>query len=352
MPGIWEKRDIAHTEEVCKALVRIPVIKHGQIAQLVGIREEQAFRLVRHAYDSLARREYVKEKHRSGRYNGGRGMRYYVRLTRDAAREWGEREGIQPRNIVRSIDLIRYIATMDILVALRTSGLLYDEWDMTLPQEEGTPFHTLLRHKQSGYQLGVYLLPHKYVGDTARKKLAVIRGTIRQVDQKAKVDGVLYLIPRAYYSEALRMVLKLDLISKSSFLLPLESFLERPRYYLWGIRLGEKWYMEQLLEAFQPQEILPRPLQFNYAVLAKFDERVYRFLDTYVAGDIERLRFWIKSSHTTAFQIPGTGSAAAASVYVYDNTVQKALVAASQDGKKNSVTAFLPWPIDEDENRS
>jgi len=343
MPGKWELRDNAHTAEVCRALVRVPVIKHVQIAKLVGIREEQAFRLVHHAYHELIRRPYRQEKHRSTRYTGTQGLRSYVQLTREAAAVWGEHENITPRIHLRSNDLIRYLATMNVLVELKTAGVLYDEWDMNLPQEEGTPFHAVLTHQESGYRLGLYFLPEKYGGDKRNKKLSVLRGIVRKVDQKATVDGVLYLVPRVHYADALRVFLKLDLASHSSFLLPTESFTENPRHFLWAIRVSEAWHLSELLRVLKPVEQLPRPVQYNFATLVKFEDDRYRLIDTYVAGDVRRIRDWLYDTRFLGMTVPETGKVASAQVFVFDDWIHDVLSGFAAQLGALAATEFYRW---------
>jgi hypothetical protein len=346
MTGIWESRDVGYIEEVCRALVRIPVIKQTQIAHLLGTRRQQAIRLVNHSYDTLLRFSYNPMKHGSERYNGGQGMRCFIRLSSDATREWSEREGIIPRMALRGNQIIRYLVSMDVLIALRRANLIYNDWDVSLPQEQNSPFHVVLRHLESGYKLGIYLLPQKYTEEKARKKLSVIHGTLRQVDQRATVDDALYLIPREFYADALKMILKLNLATPTTYLLPIESFIERPRYYLWAIRLGEKWYLEQLLKVLQPMQVLTCPVPYGYALLVKLDDRIYRFIDSYVAGDIGRLRSWLNSTNSIGYHVPNTSSIAVASVFVLDDAMQAALSKLSQGSRNAGITQFIRWPED------
>ncbi|MCF8567674.1 hypothetical protein LLE49_23420 [Alicyclobacillus tolerans] len=337
----WEEKTNLRADEVCKALVRMPLMTYVQIARLLSISPQQARNLVKHAWDRLCEQPY-HSKHRSSKFVvGSHRLKVMVKLTEEAQKMWSEQERIISRSQVRPKDIDRVLSVMDILVELRWKGVLYDKWDMMLPQTTSEGLHAWLV-RSDGYKMGMYLLPTRYDEIEFAKRAVILRGIIRRVTQHIGVSDTLFLVPTQQYENTLRIMTKLKNDGQSLFLLPLEVFLTDPEWYLNAIADRERHGIQALWPLLDIQDTFTFTAQYQYAALCKFGPRLYRFIDVYSNGSIDRVRAWQSAENAFAYQIPGTGEAATAWVYVYDQTMAEALVKII--GERDIITEFYPWP--------
>lgn len=165
-------------------------------------------------------------------------------------------------------------------------------------------------------------------------------GFIRRVAQHIGVRETLFLVPVEQYESTLRIMTNLKSDGQSLFLLPLEPFLAGPEWFLNAIADREKQGMEALWPLLDVQETLPFTGQYQYAVLCKFGPRLYRFIDVYSNGSIDRVRAWLSVVNAFAFQVPETGEAAKAWVYAFHPAMAEALVKVI--GERESITEVYP----------
>ncbi|WP_054967758.1 hypothetical protein [Alicyclobacillus ferrooxydans] len=337
----WEELTNMRTDEVCRALVRTPLMTYVQIARLLSISPQQARNLVIHAWDRLCEQPYNKA-HRSQRFRfGSNRLKVLVKLTDEAMVTWSKREGIVSRNVVRPKDINRVLSVTDILVNLRVNGVLYDKWDMMLPQTMNEGLHAWFVRKD-GYKLGMYLLPTQVDRMENAKRTLIVRGIIKRVTQHIGVTDTLFLVPAGQYESTLRIMTKLKSDGQSLFLLPLEPFVAEAEWFLNAIADREKQGMEALWPLLDVQDTLPYTAQYQYVALCKLGPRLYRFIDVYTNGSVDRVRAWLSSDNMFAYPIPGTGQAAKAWVYAYHPVIAEALVKVL--GECASITEVYPWP--------
>ncbi|RIV18028.1 hypothetical protein D2Q93_14570 [Alicyclobacillaceae bacterium I2511] len=67
-----------------------------------------------------------------------------------------------------------------------------------------------------------------------------------------------------------------------------------PEWLLNAIADREKQGMEALWPLLDVQEILSFTAQYQYAKLCKFGPRLYRFIDVYSNGSVDRVRAWLR----------------------------------------------------------
>lgn len=337
----WEEQTNLRADEVCRALVRMPLMTYVQIARLLSISPQQARNLVTHAWDRLYEQPY-HTKYRSPRFTvGSHRLKVMVKLTEEAMISWSKQEGIVSRNQVRSKDIDRVLSISNILVELRLKGVIYDKWDMMLPQTTNEGLHAWLVRKD-GYKMGMYLLPTRYDQIENAKRAVILRGIIRRVTQHIGVTDTLFLVPAEQYESTLRIMANLKSDGQALFLLPLEPLLTEPEWFLNAIADREKQGMEALWPLLDVQETLPFTAQYQYAELCKFGPRLYRFIDVYSNGSVDRVRAWLSADNAFAYQVPGTGEAAKAWVYAFHPVMAEALVKVI--GERESITEVYPWP--------
>lgn len=337
----WEEQTNIRADEVCKALVRMPLMTYVQMARLLSISPQQARNLVIHAWNRLCELPYHKA-YRSPRFKfGSNRLKSMVKLTDQAMDTWTKREGLTSRNQVKTKDIDRILTVTDILVELRVRGVLFDKWDMMLPQTVSEGLHAWLV-RNGGQKIGLYVLPTQYDQMDSAKRTVIVRGIIRRVTQHIGVMDTLFLVPVKHYESILRMMTKLKSDGHSLFLLPLEPFLAEPEWFLNAIADREKQAMEALWPLLDVKETLPFTAQYQYAALCKFGPRLYRFIDVYSNGSVDRVRAWMSMVNAFAYQVPGTGEAAKAWVYAYHPTMADALVKVI--GERESTTEVYSWP--------
>ncbi|WP_054967446.1 hypothetical protein [Alicyclobacillus ferrooxydans] len=337
----WEQQTNIRADEVCKALVRMPLMTYVQMARLLSISPQQARNLVTHTWDRLCEQPYHKA-YRSPRFKfGSNRLKAMVKLTDPAMDTWSKQEGVASRNQVKPKDIDRVLTVTDILVELRLRGALYDNWDMMLPQTVNEGLHAWLVRKD-GYKMGVYVLPTQYDQMEDAKRTVILRGIIRRVTQHIGVTDTLFLVPAQQYESILRIMTKLKNDGHSLFLLPLEPLLTEPEWFLNAIADHEKRAMEALWPLLDVQETLPFTAQYQYAALCKFGPRLCRFIDVYSNGSVDRVRTWLSSRNSFAYQVPGTGEAAKAWVYAYHPIMTEVL--ATVLSERETITEVYPWP--------
>lgn len=337
----WQRKNQL-ADEISRALTRVPVAKHTQLAKLIGVRREFVYRLVRYMELRYRVRPY-KQQQRSTRFHVMQGTQSYVQLTTEERNRFSRKDNVTPVEVVRSEDFGRYIATMDILVGLRKAGITYDELDLTIPHQHSVPYHAWLTPGgDDSSRIGVFLLPHKYPGT---RQISILRGIISKVDQKVGSKRTLYLVPAEHYAATVNVMLKLDLQNSTTYLLPVESFLLAPRECLWAISKGEDFYTHALTSMLAPVEERQRPPQYDYASLVQLPDGSYRFLDTYVSGDIRRVNHWLQKQGG-GYIVPGTGKVATGRVYVRDEYMRFGLMEVQDMRAKTAEVEFLSWPFD------
>ena len=337
----WEEQTNIRADEVCRALVRTPLMTYVQIARLLSISPQQARNLVTHAWERMCEQPYNKA-HRSQRFSfGSNRLKVLVKLTDEAMVTWSKREGIASRNVVRPKDINRVLSVTDILVNLRVNGVLYDKWDMMLPQTTNEGLHAWFVRKD-GYKLGMYLLPTQVDRMENAKRTLIVRGIIKRVTQHIGVTDTLFLVPTGQYESTLRIMTKLKSDGQSLFLLPLEPFVAEAEWFLNAIADREKQGMEALWPLLDVQDKLPYTAQYQYAGLCKLGPRLYRFIDVYTNGSVDRVRAWLSSDNMFAYPIPGTGQAAKAWVYAYHPIMADALTSVLRE--RETITEVCLWP--------
>ncbi|MCL6441871.1 MAG: hypothetical protein K6T83_00150 [Alicyclobacillus sp.] len=346
----WETKSQQRADEVSRALIRVGVMTHGQITRLLQINPKSEKDLIHHNWDRFEEQLKVPKGIAGGRYiiPGNRVMKL-VRLSDDTMKEWAEREGIQRvRNRVRPDMLPQTLNLGEILIRLRHTGLLYKIWDMMFPQGDGEGLHAwLVKYGRDEFQMGMYLLPMRLTDIEDGKKGFIFHGIVRRVVQNSDVVNTLFLVTRKYYTTALRALANIEKPGSHLYLLPLESFMAEPGWYLESIATNERLQRNSLVEEYLDwEDKLVVPVGYDFAALLRSNDDRYRFVDTYVNGSIDRVRSWRR--FTLGYQIPNTGHVAGAEVYVYDETMreglQRLLGTANRDTKDTSIVETQPWP--------
>lgn len=345
----WEARSEERADEVSRALVRMGVMTHGQLTRLLGINPKSERDLIRRWWDRFEEQHNVAKWVASSRYSvpGNRVMRL-VRLTDAALTEWAEREGIRrARNRVKPSMLAQTINMGEVLIALRRDGALYDEWDMMLPQDGDEGLHAwLVKQDDPDYRMGLFLLPTRLTREEQGKKGLIYHGVIRRVIQNTKIRDTLFLVPRKYYAVALRLLSYIEQVGGELYVLPFESFLENPGWYLDSLYRGESQQRASLIDVLRPVRKLNMPLQYQFAALVQLQDGRYRMIDTYTSGDVKRVQNWLR--FMLGYQVPNTGQVAGADVYVFDETMREGLEAVLRMKSKKqfdvSMVEVHGWP--------
>lgn len=347
----WRTQAKVRADEVGRALIRMGYATNGQLARLLNIDVKQMQRLVSREWNLFSVQRKLPIGIAGGRYIIlGNRVPTLIQLSSTAVREWAEQEGLRKFQTVIRMDRVpQRLNMMELLIRLRHRGLLYETWDMMLPQDEREGLHAwLTKANEPEYKLGVFLLPMRFTNVEEAQKGHIFQGILRRVTQNSNVENTLFLVTRAYYAAALR---SLTVFNKKDgvrfFLLPLESFTERPESYLDAIVTNENQSRHTLIEErMQYRKKHAMPGHYDYAALLEFEHSRYRFVDAYVNGSIDRVRSWF--NNTIGYQIPNTGHVATAGVYVPDDIVREALGAVLGMKRKGryeaSIVQVHPWP--------
>ena len=317
----------ARTEEASRALARVGIMTHAQIGRLLGVHHVVEQRVVTRNIDGFTEQGRISTKiaQQSWTVPGNRVM-HLVRLTREAAAEWAEREGLPrvPYYVSGAKTQAQRLNVAEILIGLRHAGVLYEKWDMMLPKDPSGGVHSLLVRHENGFRLGLYLLPDRYEKGSTRSIRYSLQNTTYPVVQSPSAQTTLFLVKREYYATALRVLSRPE-GEAHFYLLPLESFLEEPEWYLEAIATQDQAQRKSLVDGVLGDcEGFGVPAHHNYyPALLKLDEWTYRFVDTWVNGSITRVRQWREDKDK--YQVSGVGRIALAHVYVYDETMRKSL---------------------------
>jgi hypothetical protein len=346
----WETLAERRANEVCRALVRMGVMTHAQVARLLNVHGQIATDLVRNRWDRFEVQRKVPKRITQGRYMvPGNRLLSLVRLSDEAMAEWATRERLtRVRNRVSPDVLAQTLNLVELLIRLRHDGLVYDRWDMMLPQNEDEGLHAwLVKKDDNQFKIGLFLLPMKLNAVDKGKKGLIFHGTLRRVIQHSTVENTLFLVTRAYYETALRPLCTIERVGRHFYLLPFESFMAHPGWYLDAILNGDLMQRKVLVDDILDwEDSLMVPVQHNFAALLGFDDGRYRFVDTYVDGSIDRVRNW--RTYTLGYQVPKTAAVAGADVYVFDETMrdglQKLLSMKDRKTHESSMVEVHPWP--------
>ncbi len=317
----------ARTEEASRALARVGIMTHAQIARLLGVHHVVEQRVVAGNIDGFTEQGRISTA--IARQNWtvpGNRVLHLVRLTREAAAQWAEREGLPrvPYYVSGAKTQAQRLNVAEVLIGLRHAGVLYEKWDMMLPKDPSGGVHSLLVRQENGFRLGLYLLPDRYEKGSARSIRYSLQNTTHPVVQSPSAQTTLFLVKREYYATALRVLSRPE-VEPHFYLLPLESFMEEPEWYLEAIATQDQAQRKSLVDGVLGDcEGFGVPAHHDYyPALLKLDEWTYRFVDTWVNGSITRVRQWREDKDK--YQVPGVGRIALANVYVYDETMRKAL---------------------------
>jgi len=344
----WEALAEVRSAELARALVRMGVMIHGQAARLLRIPWQTAKDLTTHRWDMFEVQYKVPKHVTSGRYVvPGNRIMSLLRLSDHALSEWSEREGLsRTRNRVPADMLGQTLNMVEMLIRLRHDGLLYDEWDMMLPQNGDEGLHAWLVKRDGDYTLGVFLLPMRIRNED--KRSFILSGIIRRVIQNSSVSQVLFLAPREHYRVALQNLSTIERVGRTFYLLPWESFLEHPRWFLEAIYDDENRQRKYLVEAdvVDWDDRMRVPPQHAFGAFLRLPDGRYRLVDTYVNGSTDRVRNWREFIY--GYQVPNTGQVAGADVYVFDETMREGLEAVLRMKSKKqfdvSMVEVHGWP--------
>ncbi len=339
----WEQLALERKDEICRALVRIPAISYGQISRMLGIGRNRARDLVWNMWGKLEEANFNPEKHRAGqRYVAGSNrMKHLVRMDEDEQEDWERSTGIHSAlKQIKVGHVGRLLLTMDILIAMYQKGMLYELWDIMMPQEEVQSLHASILNRQTGHSIGVFLLPNYYPKDTSVK--TVINGIMYKLMQNIAVDEVLLLTPLKHYETTYQMVSKLkDASSFRLYLLPFESFVKEPDWFLpeiMGVSSGIDAVMGDVVEE------LPVPLQYEaFQKLVRLKEVGYRLIDVWTSGSIEAVTAWLDEKwrdRGIGYQIGG--AMAIPRVYIYDEVMLSTITKIVD--KRNYQIEVMGWP--------
>ncbi len=350
---MWEEQSQHRADEISRALVRVGVMTNGQIARLLNVDPRIAKITVSRHWDRFEEQHKVPKGVAGGRYvvPGNRVMSL-IRLSDQALAKWAKDEGIgRVRNRVRPSVLPQVLNVGELLIRMRHAGVAYEDWDIMLSQSNGEGLHAdLVKRGEDGeaeFTLGLYLLPMRLSEVEQGKKGLIFHGILRRVLQNSRITNTLFLVPRQYYLASLKTLSKLDKAGRYFYLLPLESFVEHPRWFLEAIRTDDHQQRVSLInDALDWDEKAEPPYGLRFASLLRFYKADnYRFVDTWVNGSVDRVRQWM--DYTTGYQIPKTGYGAGADVYVQDDVMREALEKVlrmkKRDHYNHSIVYTEPW---------
>ena len=345
----WEALAERRATELARALVRMGVMTHGQAARLLRVPWQTAKDLTTHRWDMFEVQYKVSKRVTSGRYVvPGNRIMSLLRLTDGTLEAWSQQEGItRTRNRVPPEMLGQTLNMVELLIRMRHDSLLYDEWDMMLPQNGDEGLHAWLVKQDDDYTLGVFLLPMRLKREETWKRGFIFNGVIRRVVQNSSVTKILFLATREHYAVALRNLSTLERVGRTFYLLPWESFLAHPKWFLDAIYEGDRMQRNHLVEnIFDSDDKLRVPVEYAFAALLRLRGGRYRFVDTYVNGSTDRVRNW--REYIYGYQVPNTGQVAGADVYVFDETMREGLDAVLRMKSKKqfdvSMVEVHGWP--------
>jgi|GEM_PF-6505816 len=324
----------AREEEACRALIRVPRMKVTQLAALLDIAPEQISRLLR-VSGMVDVASYVPKKMHDRSYEQKplNPMKHMVQLSEEALEAWAEQEGIRPRKFWPK-DAGKMFELASVLIALRRAGLLYDKWDLHVPQadpegERMSPFQAWLIDKGEGMRYGLYVLPRFY---PEREQKRAIHGIVRKLTQKGGSEiPIIFLVHAEDGAEYWKAMEPLLLHEERIHLLPHETFVHDPRFYLDALRTGEK----SAYRTIRPH--VPRGASFAVPVehsefleMAEVEPEaeggMVRLITMYSTGDIQRTRLWRgKTNNNHPGRVPGGTRLALGRVYVKDEVMRAAL---------------------------
>ena len=361
----WDQMAEERADEVCRALVRVGVMTHGQIARLLNVHPMTELRLTqRRWWDRFEDQAKVSREARR-RYRVANRISGLVHLTDSALTMWATREGLNSTtNYIRPASLGAMLNVAEVLIRMRHEGTLYDRWDLMMPRtsEDATKesLHAwLIRREDEEYdeiRLGLFILPMRFKTGEDSKKGSILSGTMRQVLQHSTTKRTILLVTRQYYPTILQMLLNTERLRSQDtgfYLLPYESFLEHPSWFLESLVQAEREQRKSLVRTCfsgQQQEVRGGhgPM---YGALVKQDG-VYSVIDTWVAGSIDRARQWKQDE--AGYVVPNLErpQIAIPHVFVQDATMLTSLEAALHPRKKqygkytSCVVETEPWPDD------
>ena len=361
----WESKVEERTEEICRALVRMEEMTHAQIARLLGVRTATAMRIVLKQYELFDYQRIQNKKVKRGQYAIPKRPKQYVRLTEEAFEEWAKKEGVhRKRRYIRAESQGPTFEAVEIMIKMHHAGMLYDEWDMSLPQNDVDGVHAQILKRDGGemlLRLDVYIMPLRLNELDERMKGPVFAKTIyRLIDGathriNANRDdevNMLILIPKKYYSTALKVLTRIGPKYVQFYLLPLESFKADPKSFLTAIftNSGEQRELMRLLYQDRPKMTIPIEYD-SMDSLVEVSPGTWRFVDVWASGDVKKVIDWYGIKQD--YQVPNEAAVARANIYVNDETMRNALNAVMNYHKhdyEHDMVMGQPWPMEHNES--
>ena len=361
----WESKVEERTEEICRALVRMEEMTHAQIARLLRVSIATAMRIVLKQYELFDYQRIQNKKVKQGRYAIPNRPKQYVKLTEEAFEEWAKKEGVhRKRRYIRSESQGPTFEAVEIMIKMHHAGMLYDEWDMSLPQDDVDGVHAQIMKRASGeavFKLDVFIMPLRLNHADERMKGPVFSSTIhritegamqRIVSKRGDTPNVLLLIPKKYYSTALKVLTRNGHKYVQFYLLPLESFKADPKSFLTAIYTNSGEQRELMRLLYQDRPRMPLPIEYDSLdSLVEVSPGTWRFVDVWASGDVKKVIDWYGIKQD--YQVPNEAAVARAIVYVNDETMRNALNAVmnyhKRDHERDMVTS-QPWPMEHRES--
>lgn len=172
--------------------------------------------------------------------------------------------------------------------------------------------------------IGLFRLPHQ--GPVWSGKRSVLRGYIDRTIQHVEVAHLLFLCPNVHYQRALGQLVDMAAGTQAVHLLPIESFLQNPAFFLDAIRVPEQALTLHLLMV-PPKRCMAAPLeQSGYGALIQDQAGMYKLVDWWNDGSIRAVQAWMSTSAEQVYLIPDDSDKVASGwVYVADDTMRRAL---------------------------
>jgi len=340
----WEALANERADELCRALVRMPLMTYKQVGTLLSVGPSIARKIVADSWDRFTVLKY-RDNYVSPRYSiATKHLKSVITLTNATFNEWSEREGIQSKRFVRPEVYDRVLSVTELLIQMRLKGVLYDKWNFMWPQIANEGLHAWVERKTDAHRIGVYLLPTKYKYDSYKTLVHTQRGILRRVTQHIQSAETLFLVPAEQYAMSLRILTKLKYEGIALFLLPLETFLNNPELHLNAIIDSDSQGSHTVMNHHQWFDRFPLPGHYQYHALVRVEPDVYRFIEVYASGHIERLQSWL-NDNKFGYDVPDTGSIATAWVYAYDNVIAEGL--RSVLAETANIVDVKSWPVNE-----
>ena len=306
------------------ALIRIPVMTRSQLARYVGITPMRVKRLLEYYPAEFNQHTYDGRLHQATRY-GQRmnGTQYLVRLSPYGYTRLSHVLD-RPRPI-RPHSIGRVLVTGEVLLAFKRLELIGTTWNIRVPREHHVSVHAWMQYHEDDHpSIGVYILPHQGAVWTGKK--SILRGTVDRTIQNVQVGHLLFLCPVVHYEHALRQLVQMEYGAGNLHLLPWESFLQSPAFFLDAIR-DPRNAVEQYLAAYPPKRRLPVPASHNwFGAFIEDQAGVYKLIDCWNGGDVRRVQAWVEDFRERVYLIPDDpGKAAGGWVYAADETMRDAL---------------------------